>query len=372
MHHRGLLVCAAVALLGCSHEQPFETPDTGSGVPFLPGAPVRLTYNPGKDLRPAWAADGTTLFYAWEQIGQPDRDRCLGELPASGGSRLRVICDLDPAYADSVDLFDTPSPSFDGRLLYTRSTSVAGSVTPGVGGIFLGPLDDPLAGSELGSLPYTIPGGRTHGGITTPRWASATRLFYVGQSVVYARQSTSLPLDTLIGGLEIVELDVAGPQPSRTVVPGTYGASSVALNDARDTLYFTINNDSRVYRRAIAGGAVTIAHDFGSGGIARDITILGNRLVAVVGGEILYLDDPNLGPLQLDGGGPLVSVNLDTGDEAVLPTDVPLIFRHPEFAPGTSPTRLVAEGYAPTPPPGPATWHQFVSRVGELYLFEAP
>ncbi len=372
MHHRGLLVCAAAALVGCSHEQPFETPDTGSDVPFLPGAPVRLTYNPGKDLRPAWSADGQSIFYAWEQLGQPDRDRCLGELPATGGSRLRVICNPNPAYADSNDVFDTPAPSPDGRFLYLRAVSPPTSPSVGPSTVSLGPVDNPLAATSLGTVPYTIPGGRTHGGMTTPRWASPTRLYYVGQSVVYARQANGFPQDTLVGGLEIVEMDLSGAQPSRTVLPGSYGASSTALGDGRDTLYYTVNNDSRVYRIALASGAVTVAHDFGGQGIARDVTVRGNRLVAVVGGEILYLDDPTLGQLQLDGGGLLISVNLDTGDEAVLPTDVPLLFRHPEFAPGTSPVRLVAEGFPPTPPPGPATWHQFVSRVPELYLFEAP
>lgn len=372
MPQRSLLACAVVILLGCSHEEPFETPATGSDAPFLPGTPTRLTYNPGKDLHPAWTADGETFFYAWEQSAQPDRDRCLGELPATGGSRLRVICNPNPAAADSADFFDAPSPSPDGRLLYVRATSPRGAPTVSVGSLVLGRLEEPLEGTTLGSVPYTIPGGRTHGGLSTARWADATHLYYVGQAVVYGRQANGYPFDTLVTGLEIVEMVLGGALPARSVVPGTYGASSVALNDGRDTLYYTLNNDSLVYRRVLASGTVTVAHDFGARGIARDVTVRGNQLVAVVGGEVLYVDDPTLGPLQLDGGGALVSVNLDSGEEADLPTDTPLLFRHPEFAPGTLPARLVAEGVPPMPPPGPVSWHDYASRVPELYLFEAP
>ena len=43
---RRLLLCTAIAVAACSHEQPFETPETGSNRPFLPGTPTRLTYNP--------------------------------------------------------------------------------------------------------------------------------------------------------------------------------------------------------------------------------------------------------------------------------------------------------------------------------------
>jgi len=84
----------------------------------------------------------------------------------------------------------------------------------------------------------------------------------------------------------------------------------------------------------------------------------------------VYVDDPILGPIQPDGGGALVSVDLATGSETDLPTQTPMVFRRPEFAPSGGTVRLVAEGYEPGV--GPQSRHQLVSRVGELYLFEAP
>jgi hypothetical protein len=163
---------------------------------------------------------------------------------------------------------------------------------------------------------------------------------------------------------------LSGAQPSLAVVPGTSGASSVALSTTRDTLYYTLINDSRVYRLALPSAQPTIAHDFGARGIARDVTVLGARLVAVVGGEVTYLDDPILGPIQPDGGGPLISVDLATGAETVLPTQTPMVFRRPAFAPAADPVRLTVEGYAPSD--SNPTRHQLISKVGELYLFEAP
>jgi hypothetical protein len=54
----------------------------------------------------------------------------------------------------------------------------------------------------------------------------------------------------------------------------------------------------------------------------------------------------------------------------VLSSQAPLVFRRPAFAPAGDPVRLTVEGYAPSD--SNPTRHQVVSKVGELYLFEAP
>lgn len=367
----GLLICAAMAVAACSHEQPFETPESGTDQPFLPGTPTRWTYNPDHDLWPAWLPDGSGFYYTWQQARTFLQDRCLAELPATGGTQTHVVCNPDPAAADSTDIFAVPSPSPDGRLLYVRGSARPGDVSPRHSGIFLGALGSPLEATELRSLPYTIPGGAMHGAITTPRWASPTRLFYVGQKVNYAKECTGCIMDTLLTGIEIVEMDISGATPVMTVVPATSGASSVDLDASGDTLYYTINNDSRVFRHAISSGQVDVVYDFGALGIARDVVVHGSQLVAVVGGDIYYTDDPVLGPLQPDGGGPLVAVDLATGTVSALPTDSPRYFRRPAFDPADGSMRLVAEGYAPLTAPSPLR-HDYVSKVGDLYMYEAP
>jgi len=364
-----LMLSAVLVVAACSHEQPFETPDTGTNQPFQPGLPTRLTYNAGGDYRPAWTADGGSFLYSWQYLGQADLDRCLGQIPATGGSSTRTICNPNPAAADSADLFDAPSPAEDGKLLYVRSSSRPGATAPNTGGLYLGTLADPLTATRLLPLPSGFPGGPTLGTISTARWLSRTRLMFVGQSVIYARETNGAPLDTLVTGLDVVKMDIDGPQPALALVPNTQGASSVALSDTRDTLYYTLINDSRVYRLAIASAQYSIAHDFGALGIARDVTVRGSQLVAVVGGEAVYSDDPILGPIQPDGGGSLISVDLTTGAETALPSDGSLVFRRPAFSPPGSTVRLVVEGY-PTRRDG--TRNALVSKVGDLYMYEAP
>ena len=369
MRIRRFLLCAALAVGACSHEQPFETTDVSSDTPFRPGLPTQLTYNPGSDLHAAWADDGRSFLYSAQLFGRPDFDRCLFQLPATGGSSLVTICNPNPAAADSADLFDMPALYGTDRLLFVRTIGRPGAVAPNTGGVYLGTLHDPLAATRLFPLPYAIPGGRTHGMISTPLWVSQNRAVYVGQSVIYSRETNGAPLDTLVTGLEVVELALGGTQPAFAVVASTYGASSAALSTTRDTLYYTVINDSRVFRLSLISGQTTVAHDFGVLGIARDVTVLGARLVAVVGGEVEYHDDPVLGPIQPDGGGPLYSVDLATGTELLLPTDTLLFFRRPAFAPTGSPVRLVAEGY---PRRVNLTRNALVSKVGDLYLYEAP
>lgn len=361
-----LLACAAIALGACGHEQPFGPVATGSSLPFLPGLPARLTYNPGTDLHAAWLRDGSAFLYAFQQSGVPVIDRCISEMPATGGSTTRTICNPDPASADSADLFDWPAPSAAGRLLYVRSSSPPGALAPRESGVYLGSLADPLAAARILSLPYTVPGGQTHGGISNIHWVNEHRLIYLGMEVIYGAMCSGCPQDTLVRGLELVDLDVTGSQPVLSVIPGSTGATSAALSTDGGTLYYTLQNDSVVYRRDLTTGQVDVAHDFGARGVARDITVLGSRLVAVVGGKV----QPPGGP-DVPDAGPLVSVDLATGTESVLPSDQSVLFRRPQFAPTGTPVRLVAEGYAFSVGP-PPVFDTTLTKRADLYLFTSP
>jgi hypothetical protein len=373
MRLRNLLAVTAIALGACAHDEPFQPSDTTTDRPFAPGTPTRLTYNPGADLHVAWLPDGSAFLYAWQQYAEPDLDRCIGMMAATGGTRTRTICNTNPASVDSADLFDVPSPAPAGGLLYLRTTSRPGAASPDHGGVFFAPLADPLAARPVIPLPYAIPGGRTYGSLSTASWLGPKRLVAVGQSVVYSKECDGCLLDTLVTGLELLELNLAGAQALLAVVPLTDGASSAALTPSGDTLYFTVNGDSRIQRLVLPTGQLSTAHDFGALGIARDVTVHDATLVAVVGGEVEYTDDPTLGPLQVDGGGSLMAVNLATGVESALSADTTKRFRRPQFAPGGGPTRLVVEVYPPSIfPPPPQGRHAVVGKPGDLYLFVSP
>jgi hypothetical protein len=358
---RRMLQGAALAalLIACDHEAPFEAPDAGADAPFQPGAPARLTYNPGKDLHPAWLADGAAIIYAWEERRVLPYDRCLGLMAPTGGTRYQTICDRSAAGEDSTDLFDEPSASSDGQLAFLRGRSRPGAVAPRHLGLQVGLLADLPTAREVRSLPYTAPSGRFHGRISHIAWLSPTELVYLGELAGYPSACSSCEPDTLISGLEIVRLDFSTATPLLQVVSGTDYASSVALG-AGDTIYYTLGGDSRVYRRSLSTTTVEVVHDFGALGIARDVTVLGNRLVAVVGGQVSFVSDTLFGPVQYDEGGSLMLVDLTSGAESILPSVWPPLFRRPVFAPGGGIIRLVAEGYT------------FSSRIPDLYLFEVP
>jgi hypothetical protein len=131
-------------------------------------------------------------------------------------------------------------------------------------------------------------------------------------------------------------------------------------------IYYTVGGDTRVFRRDLASGDVTVVHDFGPGAIARDVDVVGGRMTAVVGGHVAFVDEPSLGPTQFDSGGVVHVVDLDSGADQAL-TQIGLVFRKPVLSPAGD--RIVAEGYAVVAaPPG----EPIISTESNLYLLGSP
>ena len=314
------------------------------GGPFGNLVPLRLTYNPGDDLGPVWLPDGSGFFYTMERLDRADKDRCLVLMPAGGGSIEREICDRIPAADDSVDAYSAAAIAANGRLAYVRATAsfAAGwPVTPREQQLVLGTLLDPFTTRTLlPSIPYPAPGGRIHQGVAQVRWLDDTSLVYVGHQVSYPAVCMNCVLrDTLASGLEIVRLDFGSATPVLHVLPGTNQASSVAVA-GRDTLFFTINGDTRILRLTLADDSVAVVHDFGSGKIARDVQVDAGRVVAVVGGNVSFTQD-STGGIQRDSGGTIVVVDPSNGNESPLAQGS--LFRHPALSPDGR--RIVAEAY---------------------------
>src|SRR5436309_1960365 len=92
----------ALALTGCGHSQPFRPGDYGSGQPFVPGSPRRVTYNIGDDRAPAWLPDESGFLYSFQRVDRPDRDYCLGLLPPAGAASPAPPAVPATLYASSV------------------------------------------------------------------------------------------------------------------------------------------------------------------------------------------------------------------------------------------------------------------------------
>lgn len=359
---KGVAIALWLGESGCAHELPLRPGAYTPGVPPGTGALVRLTFNPRADLSPVWLPDGTGFLYTMERTDtsvlfeRPDRDRCLAQLPAAGGSIVREICDRTPAAGDSVNAYTSPAVTPDGRVAYVRASApldVGWPLVPRYHELVLASLDDPQRVTVLRTLPYTGPSGREHAEATQLRWVGDSVLVYVGQRVAYIPPCQFCPPDTVASGTELVRLDFRGPGPVLTMLPGSDQASSVAVA-APDTLYFTVNGDSRVFSLSLSTDSIDVVHDFGSGGIARDVQVAGRKLVAVVGGNVAFLVDPVVGAFQRDSGGPLMLVNLDTGAES--PLGPSLTFRHPALEP--SGMHVVAELVS--------------GRTTDLWLLEVP
>jgi hypothetical protein len=360
----GLLALAMAA--GCGHTEPFTTAPTGTDRPFDANPPIRLTYNRTADRDGAWLPDGSAILYSTQPAGRRDRDVCLATLPPTGGQQRALTCDLFSNVSELTDAIESAAPAADGRLAFFAATGSVGAELPNIQALAVGSVADPATRRSLLSIPYTIPGGRLHGGISQLRWLGPNRLLYLGEAVLAQRACPTCTLDTLRTGRDAVWIAVDDGDTSPQAIPGTDYASGVSPGSNEDEVYYTLGGDTRVFRQTLSSGATLVVHDFGAEGIARDVHVVGTRMAAVVGGRVAFGIDPSLGPTQWDSGGTLHVLSLQDGSDTVV--DGPGMFRRPQLSP--SGTAIVAEVYPLDV--DPVTGNTLVSRSGDLYLFGQP
>jgi hypothetical protein len=361
------MVGSALLAFACGHTDPFSTPPFTTDQPFDPTPPVQLTLNQSADRSPSWLPDGSGIIYSSQPLGRADGDVCLAELPPTGGTQRRLICDLSRLGSDTNNAIESPVVAADGRLAFLKASSSIGGTNPFRERLAVASGLDAANAAEVQAVPYTPPGEPTRSGVQALRWLDPNHLIFVGGLSALRRACSLCALDTIATGLKIDILDLEGgtvPSP----LPGTEQASGVSLGQSADEIYFTLAGDSRVYRRAISTGETAVAHDFGAAGIARDVHVVGARLAAIVGGRVSFSVDPLLGPVQWDSGGIVHVVDLATDADAALDAGNRL-YRRPALSPTDG--RLVVEGYplVITTFPAPDTT---VSRAGDIFLFTTP
>lgn len=343
----------AVALLAaCDHTAPFDPPGAPNPGPRGSGNPIRVTYNPGLDLRPSWLPDGSGFFYTLQRTDRDDGDRCLALMASGGGTVQEQICDRAITSDDSIATFESAAMASGGRFAYMRASTplVPPTVAPRTLELRLGTRAAPT-GAIVRSFPYTALSGRVHQGLSSLRWVGS-QLVYLAEEVRYERACGGCPLDTLRIGIEVVTIDLSTTVP--LIVPGTSGANSVAVAGS-DTIYYVRDSNTVIERQALSSGTVTAAFDFGEP--VRDVTAGGGRLAAVTGRGFLWLVQPGAGAL------PLTASSL-------------VFFKRPALSPDGG--RLVVEGYpfrvdTIHPPGGPIlSIDTIVNPVGDLWLFDLP
>ncbi len=339
---RPALWTAALLLAACAHSEiasvePPDNPPPGDGT-----WPRRLTYNEYDDRHPQWLPDGSGIIYSTERADQQlDRDRCIALLPADGGTQLWRRCEADGRHVDTTDVFEWPSVSPTGDVAFIHTTGWRNTKKTGYPRIALADGWDFQRSRVVRTLPFISPSGHPQVLGWTFRWLAADRVAYLGV-LEYFQGSTFLP-DTFFTGQEVMLVHLIDDSTSNfTVVPGTEYASSVAVGDDSNSVYYTLGGDSIVYRRHLASGAVDTVHNFGYGRVARDVSVRGTTLAAVVGDSVVFrYEAAHDSWIQRDEGGSLSVVDLTTGVE-VYHTRSPIwLFRHPEISPDG--TRLVVE-----------------------------
>jgi hypothetical protein len=348
------VVAVTAALGACEHSAPFRPEAYGPTGPLGAGSPLRLTFNPGQDLVPAWLPNGSDIVYTAERPDRADRDRCLGFMPAAGGAISRYACRTTAA-DDSLNVFEEAAFSGGDSVVYVRASTER--FVPGIGPDaqqLVVAAADPNDARVLQSIPFTAPWGTTYDALSHIAWLGPSRVAAVGERVTYPRACSSCVADTVRTGIGIVIVDFAAAAPVLTRLADGDSASSLAAAANGDTLYFTRDGDSRVYRHAFASGLTDTLYDFGFG-IARDVSVANGRLTAVVGGAVSYAVDSVLGGSQPDHGGPLYLV-VAGGPPAQI-GDPASLYRRPAFSPDGR--RLVV-----------AAWN--VSATADIWLFQLP
>lgn len=348
---RQAAVLVAMLALACDHQASFPSGDVPDAGPWAPAPPVRLTFSTRVDREPAWLVDGSGIAYSFQQ-GDSATDLCLGALPAAGGTRWVDKCVRVAADTDSVEALREVAAGPGGRFAWRDSRSKIRRIAPDVGSIRLGTLARTDTGTAIHPIPYLAPSGNLHLAITHLRWLTPTTLTYVGAMAFYGLTCGRCQ-DTTLTGLEVALLDLAASPAAVSIVPNTYPASSVWPAADGASIYYTLGGDSVVYQQWLASGAVTMVHDFGSRGIVRDVSVRGARMVAVVGGQVIFTNDPELGPVQRDRGGDLVMVDLASGNETevLLPE---MLVRRPALSPDGR--RVVVEMIPARARPIPDLW----------------
>ena len=366
---RSLIAILLIGSIGCEHGEPFSGDPPSPRGPFSQLLPRRLTFSAGDDRTPSWLPDGSAIVYSSEREDRLDHDRCLTLMPAEGGTIVDQFCPTDPIQSDSTNLYDAPAVSAEGRVFMHRVVSWIGQQKLGEAFLSVGNISDPVGAVDISRLPYTAPNGKIHSSVRSPAWLGTNSVVYLAE-MLFFQGSTFFP-DTFVTGLDIVRLDLSGAAPVFEVIPGTDYASSVAVTDEPEVIYYTLGGDSKVYRRDLSTGAVTVFYDFGPGEIVRDVAVDGSRLVAVVGGSVLYqFEAPHNAFVQRDEGGDLHFVDLATSSHTIVDGDS-VLFRHPVFSPDGE--RLVVEvsPFAPVHV-GPDSGYNATNHRVDLWLFDLP
>ncbi|MGH7584170.1 MAG: hypothetical protein ACREL5_13185, partial [Gemmatimonadales bacterium] len=261
---------AIASLTGCEHSHSFVTPALPPERlgPFNAGSDGTLTFNVDQDYWPEWTDDGRGILYAFVTLDATLAHRCMGILPAAGGTRLWQLCDNRTTQGDSMSSFSGYALDRHGRLLYAQAVSPSdeGLIALPHSTLWLADTTAPFVRQSLLVLPVTV-GPVAVTWLTDITWIDSTRFLALGQQLNTTHLCPPPPgtepcpgrwldlRDSIFDAHGIVTIGtIVGSSATLAPVEGTDSATSYSLADNGATLVFTRRDDPRLLSVPSAGG----------------------------------------------------------------------------------------------------------------------
>jgi len=325
-----------VLLVGCSHGEPFAAPDPTTDV-LGPGSDVRLTYNVEQDYWPAWTADGRGILYSFVNLKPGREHRCIGLIPATGGTRIWQLCDDRGIEADSVSSFTAYALDAGGRLLYTEATAAddGQALSPDRTTLWLADTAKPFVRRELVTLP-AFAGTTPIEWLVDLEWTGTSTFTVLDQDLaIYSHCRFCGFVDTAFYGIAVLRGTLTATGVSFEPIAGTTGATSYTFAENGASIVFTLRNDRRLYKVSATGGTrVVVATGIGPvGGQLLGVSCRGVN--CIVASDPVTLSDDVFGTFPSADSGPreLHGISLETGSVLTIRSDTAGLFATPRISP---------------------------------------
>ncbi|NIM50054.1 MAG: hypothetical protein GTN62_06925 [Gemmatimonadales bacterium] len=251
-----LLLLLTVA--ACDHSEPFKLAGPEPLGPYSDASLRQLTFNRGDDRDPSGRGD--LVVFSRLEPERSDQDRCLGFLPAQGGTLLRLVCAGGPWPDDRTDAWLNPIISPDEtRLAYVRQAGPVGGLGPSERALVVAPLGAPAEPEIAMAGGFPLPDGRFADAARRLTWRDDQTL----RALVGAELVVTLPgavRDTVFTPFTLVDLDVA----SGTFEPAPGVTAAAVYANAPDGGVWFVREDERSLAESVLrhaspdGGPVTV------------------------------------------------------------------------------------------------------------------
>jgi len=254
----GLMVSLALGASGCTHTDPASVVTPPPEGPFTNASPAQLTFNSGRDELPSFTQDGLGILYSFQVSNRTDRDRCVGLLPAEGGSRRFTLCESRRGFNDSTDNLAASALSSAGALLYVASTSRTNAQLPGTTRLTLSDTSEGASTRTLITMPVRA-GSLLVDWLVDIRWIGPANFVALGQQfTVMPRCPGCAQRDTIFIPIAVVRGEITALGATLTPVLGTEGAVAYGLAAPGNDIVFRTNQVA-LQRVALEGGLPVVA-----------------------------------------------------------------------------------------------------------------